>query len=89
MLPLGNTVTGFFENRIGHKERCHHVITGWINSATDSENEHTYATICFTDLNSLFDTRYLKLERAFITCISLWMINFDCFDGDGDDDADA
>jgi len=58
-----------------------------MNSAKDSENKHTHATICFTDLNSLFDTRYLKLKRAFITCISLWMIN-DCFDGDGDDDDD-
>lgn len=59
MLPLGNTVAVFFENGIGHKKRCHHIITGWINSATDSENKHTHATNCFTDLNSLFDTRLL------------------------------
>ena len=58
-----------------------------LNSATDSENEHTHAAICFTDLNSLSDTCDLKLNRAFITCSSLWMIN-DCFDADDDDDDD-
>ena len=58
-----------------------------LNSATDSENELTHATICFTDLNSLSDTCDLKLNRAFITCSSLWMIN-DCFDADDDDDDD-
>ena len=41
--------------------------------------------ICFTDLNSLSDTCDLKLNRAFITCSSLWMIN-DCFDADDDDE---
>ena len=41
----------------------------------------------FTDLNSLSDTCYLKLNRAFITCLSLWKIN-DCFDADDDDDDD-
>ena len=64
-----------------------YIITGQTNSATDSENEHTQAKICFTDLNSLSDTCYLKLNRTFITCLSLWKIN-DCFDADDDDDDD-